>query len=815
MARSALVLGVFLGAALGSGTAFAQAKVVTAVAPAGAGQPALAVGFDASSRLFAKVCPSEPCAPTGGEALPLPESARPGVPKARLNVVGIGRGRRAIVVSVPSRGLEWQAILVAPLNGVKPKVVFQGWTGLVEGQEGERRGPMVAISELEPGEGRRIVVGEQREELSLCGRPALLAPKLLSAEDLELKPARVQRLSVAERDAAKHVTARRLPESSEPPKGSPALLHAVVASSAIGSPAALTDGDPETTWAENRGADGRGEFVLMNAPPDLPLTGFELSVRPAKAAVPAGAAPREFWLATSRELVHVTMPENAWNAPGARYEIALEQPVTTDCVALVVESSFDPSPVARVTFGELRAKTAFDAAAIQNLVGALAGGGERSQAAAAVLRASGAPAHQAVAKAFTKLDEGGRRVALDIIDSADCATSVEVYLHALLGPYPAQRTHAEDRLRRCGDTAAARIVAILPKVNRAHLPKLANELALIAPERAPRAIAIALESEKPELRRDLRVALARAAAVPRAASAFRELVGDPKLPEPVLIEVLRAIGPGLPRFLPEAGRAFNRIATPSAEFRTRYLLLEPAAELEAQDAGARAFLRRSLATDSSPQVRAQAARVVRRPPEYQTELLRAVAESELRVREAALETLGARGASFATPSIVARLEHDDWPLIRAAAATALGSFPKDDAVDKVLGAAIDDASPHVRAPVVRALGTRGAVRFAPEIRGRLADDEEAAIVRAAAAGALGQLCDRAALDLLTRHATELKDPMLGADQRMIAPAALAALARLHPPDLAARLKPLLGESAPVSARRAAAAALAEAPGCPR
>jgi hypothetical protein len=765
--------------------------------------------------LFAKVCAEQPCSPSGGDELALPARARAGVPKARLNVVGIGAGRRAVVVTVPDAapGSSWQAVIAAPLGGAKPKIVFQGWTGFIAGEEGERRGPVVMISELEPGEGRHVVVGEQREDLTLCGRPALLSPKVLAADDLALKPAKMQRLTGVERGAAKRLTARRLADDAPAAPAAAGLLRAVAASSAIGSPAALTDGDPETTWAENRGGDGRGEFVLMNAPADLPLTGFELVIRPPKSAPAGGAAPRELWMATSKELFHVTLPDDAWKSPGARYEVTLEKPVQSDCWALVTESSFDTKPAARVTFAELRAKTEFDAAAVENLIGALAGGGERAQAAAAVLRASGQQAYQALAKAFTRLDEGGRRVALAVIDTAPCSISVDVYLHALLGKYPAQRTHAEDRLRRCADPAAERMIALFSRVKVQHVPTLANELSLLAPGRAPRVIALKLDSPDPELRRELRVALARAASSPRATASLKELLRDPSLSEAALVDVLRALAPRLGALLPESAQAFNRIATPRASFRTRFLLLEAAAELDARDPGARAFMRRSIAIDESPHVRARAAAAVRSAPEYKAELLRAIEDREVRVREAAITTLGQRGQDFAGASIVSRLKRDEWPLIRAAAADALSLLGKSAEFDAALGDSIDDPSPQVRGPVIRALGARRAMRHAPEIRERLDDDDEAVIVRASAAAALGLMCDAGSLDVLTRQAVRLKDPLLSADLRSIAPIALASLSRIHPPDLGDRLSPLRGRDVPEPARRAAEAALATPGGC--
>jgi HEAT repeat protein len=383
----------------------------------------------------------------------------------------------------------------------------------------------------------------------------------------------------------------------------------------------------------------------------------------------------------------------------------------------------------------------------------------------------------------------------------------------LLGPHPAQRIHAEDRLRRCGDTAAKRIIELFSRVKLQHVPTLAKELSLIAPDRAARVIALRLDSPDPEFRRELRVALARAAASPRATGALKELLRDGSLPEPILLDVLRALAPRLPALMPESAQAFNRIATPRASFRTRFLVLEPAAELDQHDAGARAFLRRSLAVDESPHVRARAAAAVHRAPEYKAELLRAIDDPELRVREAAIVTLGERAQDFAGPSIVNRLKRDQWPLIRAASAEALSLLGRNTEFDAALGGAIDDPSPQVRGSVIRALGARRAMQHAPEIRERLSDEDEAPIVRASAAAALGLMCDRNSIDVLTQHALLLKDPMLSAELRSIAPIALASLSRIHPSDLAERLSPLRGKSVPEPARRAAEAALTTPGGC--
>jgi hypothetical protein len=787
----------------------APPRAVSAVAKPGGGQSALAVGFDEAGALRAAVCPALPCAITSGTPLTLPPEARALAGKSELAVVGIGRGRRAIVVRVPDpgRARNWEAVVVAPLAGAAPKIVFQGWTGLVEGEDGLRRGSMVLVSDAGEAGARRIVVGEQYEELSLCGRPAVMAPQVLSPDDLALHPAKVQRLGTAEREKARRVVAARV-EAAAP--AAPTLLRAVSASSAVGAPGALTDGNVETTWSENRGGDGRGEFVLMNGAAQLPLKAIELVVRPPTAAVDQGAAPRELWLVTPTSVVNVSLPEDAWRTPGARFRVPLEPPLQADCVALVLESAWGTGVKQRVTLAEVGAHTEFDESSVPGLVGALAGGGQRAEAAGVVLAAMGPPGWKAVASAFERLDEGGRRVALDVLDHAPCDTSLDPYLQALLGPYPAHRVRARDRLRRCGKEQPELAVRALERAPRRAQPLLAAELALVAPERAVRAIVNLAGRGDRERRRLLRVALGRAATNDRAQAAVRGALADPKLQEHQLLELLRALGDGAAALQPEAGRAFARVA-PSASFRSRYLLLGPAAVLSSRDEGARSFLRQALGADPSPHIRAQAARSLSDVNVFRPELLRAVEDANVRVREAAVQKLGERAAGYAGEPLARRLDDDPWPLVRAASAEALGKLAPNPAFDEALADALGDDSPHVRAPAAKALGSRRAVRYAPKLRDVLEDDEQTAEVRSAAASALGELCDREALALLTDHARKLADPMLSEDGRMISPAALRALTRIHPPDLANRLQPLLAPTAPPLSQSAARAALG-APG---
>ena len=119
----------------------------------------------------------------------------------------------------------------------------------------------------------------------------------------------------------------------------------------------------------------------------------------------------------------VTLPEDAWKQPGARYVVRFPAPIKDDCLAIALESAFDERADAEVTLSEVSLQSPLASATVEELVAALAGGGEHAESAKAVLRSLGEPAFAAVLAKFPTLDEGGKRVALEILDGAPCATS--------------------------------------------------------------------------------------------------------------------------------------------------------------------------------------------------------------------------------------------------------------------------------------------------------------------------------------------------------------------------------------------------------
>ncbi|MCA9631731.1 MAG: HEAT repeat domain-containing protein [Myxococcales bacterium] len=809
------------------------ALAANAVAPAPPGGAQLVVGFDASGDLKGRLCRRDPCDLSSGQSLGLPTDLRAAKDKTRLTIVPLGKNAHVVHVEVPrGPGRAWEALIGQ--RGGKLIVVFAGETGPVQGAEGERSGPVVNVSEATSDGSRRVVVGEMLESMSLCGRPAVLSPRLLLPRDMKLHAAKVQRLTPEERASAEALTASVVDSDAKP---GPSLLRAVSASSAVGNPSALTDGDLETTWAENRGGSGRGEFALMLAPPEVPLRAFEFVIRPPTRELTQGSAPKTFFLALTKQLFKVEMPEDAWKFPGRRYRVELKDAVQTDCVALVTDDAYDESKATQVSFAELAAVSDFDPENLEGLVGALAGGGERAEAAGAVLRGLGAPAFAAVRERFKDLDAGGRRVALDVIDHAPCRDSAPVYVEALLSEQEAQRIHAETRIGRCGEAAVVPLSAALdgPAAERAaqvlasvapadavdalvrRLVQLAPGAA--APPPAPRTKAGIVSYRKQrkaqlrnsKLREVFRSALAVAASHAEARAAVSKQLGS-ALPQNARIDLLRALGGQLDQH-PTAVRSVNDLLAERPGFRTRYLLLGSLAELARTSPEAKRKLATWLASDPNKHIRAEAARSIDAPELFQRELLAALGDPEVRVREAAASVLTGPRAGFAERALIGRLGDDRWPLVRATAARSLGQLPKSGRVDAALAAALEDESAHVRRPVVLALGARGALRYEKGVAGRLDDRDERPEVRAAAALALGRMCAKDQLDLLESFAVKLANPYSDPELRPVAAAALVSLARLHPADLRERLEPFFKPEVAKAARRAAETALQAPPGC--
>lgn len=809
-------------------------------APASAGQSELVVGFDATGTLRAAVCQTPGCNADSGAKLNVPEALVAKRGESKLLVVPIGERRHAVHVWIPSEqpGQAWQAVVIAKPGQTTPEIVFQGLTGFVEGEEGLRHGPTVEVSEpIDESGTRRVLVGEQREELTLCGRPAVLSPKMLTAKELTLKPAKVQRLSVEERERATKLIAEphavpNLPTSDQPntpvsaPKnaeevahatakvaGHSSLLRAIGATSAIGWPAHLTDGNFDTTWAENRGGAGRGEFVSFRAPADVPLQSFDFVIRPPTREIKHGVGPEQLWLVTDKQLFSIAFPSDPWKAPGVIWSVALPTPVQTNCVAVVTDSAYGEKPDSEVTLAEVIARSEFANASLESLVGALAGGGPRADAAGTVLSGLGAEAFLAVIKAFDQLDEGGRRVALDVLDHAACADASPVYVTALLGKVEAQRVHALDRLRRCGSGAVGAIELSLEGKPIAKLRPLLELLSEVAPDKALRILVPRLAGPN-KSRRMLREVIAKAARSPKAQEAIFELLGRSDLSATANIDLLRALGQQVSDFSALAAANIERLLTPKADFRTKFLLLRPAHTICDQHRNLAATLSTLMRSDPNPFVRMEAVRTAEHLELFAADLIRALEDSDVRVRQAAAQNLAKHKQVPTIIALIKRVEKDEWPIVRVAAVEALALQPANAQADETLIRALTDDSWLVKVAAAESAASRKLTTAGEALLDLFSNKKERYEVRLAAARALGDVCYDRAIDALTDSAKTLRAPGSDPSDRAVAAGALDALAKLHPRDLASRLEPLLeGKSTPAGTRQAAKEALAAEPHC--
>ncbi|MGK3966229.1 HEAT repeat domain-containing protein [Sorangium sp. So ce118] len=845
----------------------AAAQVAPVVLPHAAGQQALAVRIDAGG-ITARACPAAAaCAPDGGKVLAVPPEVAPLLGGARVVPVTLADGKRLAKIEAPvaatpagaaatalgAGGGSWVMLLAAPLagKGTEPVVLWSGWTGVSTGEHGEGRSDAVVVEPL--GSGSRVLVGQLRDDVTICGRPALVGASEVDPRTMTLlKGASFQNLPLEERRAASKVAAERREADAAAPAFR--LLRPTAASSAVGKRfAEIADGDPKTAWSEGKVGAGRGEFVSLSSADEVGITGLGLRIKPTEGAE-GGAAPRTLFVATPDRLFQVSLPEDAWLKETAGYEVKLPEEIRASCIAVVLDDAYAPrgapagagdrgapsGPEVRVTIAEITARTAFDGQGPAVLVGALAGGGERARAAAALLARSGPEAVEAAIAGYDKLDPAGRQLAAGVIDTAPCAVQIPFFTARLASgvaaapPRRASRVappepdpelhHARDRIRRCGRAAAPALAEIVKGGAAAARVAAAREIALVAPAEAIPALLDALAGARGATRRELRAALAMAARSERAAGVVEEEVQLDRLrarPEEAQLDLLRALGPSLGR-VKGGGAAFQALASAaSAPFERRYLLQAPAAALaRAGEAPAEAYLRASLRKDADAHVRLRAAEVAADVPALAPDLLAAASDPEVRVREAAIVALsraasaGAKLPAGAPAALAARLASDPWTFIRGSAALAIGAMPATPEGDRALVGALADRAPEVRRNALDGLGAHRAVAHIEAVRDRAEDKEEDVEVRARAILALGAMCDASSVDLWTRLALRARAPMGERDQRL-GSAALAALGAVHPADLPARLKPLLDKDTPHGLRETARAALSAAPQCRR
>jgi HEAT repeat protein len=793
---------IFVFAVMVTARARAETK---ASAPSGGGLPALDVKVDlAGGAVLAN-----------GARIPisLDRSQLPAEGDVTVESVAIGQGRHVVHVRIPVKGdvvgIAWEAIILAG----RAAPVFAGLTGLTSGDPGERGGKAVQI--IPNGTASFVLVGDVREELHICGQTlTLLDPLALYPASLDLRPATVQRLSAEQQASAQRVIAT----DKGPALAAPlARLLMARGSSVPGSRGAeLTDGDVRMVWTENRPGIGQGEFVVMAAPADVPISAMQVVVTKTGPRPTNGAAPSSFYIVTTTQAFQVTLPEDAWLKPGESYEIAFPQPIATSCVALVLDSAYTRGQThPEVGVAELVAYSEFDSqgATLEDVARKLSG--ERGVAAAQVLERAGDEALAVVEKVFDTLDDRGRALAVDVAAAhARCEEAVPLLARGACNKGGQAARKAHQKLERC--RSAALVLAKRLQEDPATRGCVAPTLAAIAPQEAldPIADAMAATPEgEGETRAALRGAFAQAlTAAPSGKLAA--LLNDSHRNPAAKLEVMRAAEARVTEASAESEAAATELLRGSPPLRTRYLVLGPLEALaRAGDQAAAARVAEAAVHDPDWPVRARAAEAAAGIAAAQAALLAASRDGEPRVREAALRSLSLSPSPAAVEVAKAVLTKEGWSFVKTQAIEILGKAPASDDVDAAVGGALHDRAVSVRGGAIVALARHRARSWHRAIRERLDDAEEDGEVRGAAARALGAVCDESSVSRLTELARKLGVPGTSEDEQQLALGALVGLAALKPRDLRERLAPLLAQDAPPHVRAAAGEALASRGAC--
>ena len=814
-----------------------------ATAPASATQRAMSAGVVQTSQglaIVARVCASPTCDINSAESIALALPALPPsseLATARITTLRIAADRYVIHLEAGEGARRWQAILAAPLAQSKePLVIWSGATPAA-GLDGAESANAVQITDPSADGTVSVIVGEVRPNLDLCGRPGLLSPRIVLARDLSLHHVKMQRLSAKDRETAQPIEATRLADPI--PRSLARLIAVQGASSAVNSPLAAADGNPRTAWSEARGGEGRGEFLTLRAPSEVPVESLVFTFRPLETEVLHGASPKSFWITTTDRVFAVQVPEDGWLTPEAQYSVRFPEPLRSSCLAVVLGEAYVPrnEKDVLVSITEVEALSSFDGTTdLAGLAAALAGGGDRARAAAQVLLRGGDPAHRAALFAYGDLDDAGRQLVLDVLDNASCEIASSLHASVLASRSERVRQRAQDRVRRCGRRASAALVEVLEQgpgcsagYENAKLCESAKpskpgslgaarlaagaELAAVAPRLAVEHILPLIGTADAPSRIALRGSLARAARHPEGLQAIAEALRNPSTPAPIVLDLLRSAQDRAGELGPDATAAFARLATQNTDASMRYLLCECAGTLAASgDAQAIKFLFHRILKDPEPMVRARALEVARGLPSLEPAVMFALEDPNVRVRAAAAACLQQRPA--AASYLVRRLMIDEWPMLRASAAKALAAGGGGAEADEALARASMDPSHGVRGAALLALGERGAKAFAQQVRDRAEDPEEPVSIRLLAVRALGRMCDNGAADTLTIYARRAGDPQSPEAASGLGRVAILALGRLHPADLRQRLEPLLtGTQVPAQVRLAAEAAIAETDVC--
>jgi hypothetical protein len=705
--------------------------------------------------------------------------------KPSMETIAVGNGRvvgHVVVRSTSRPSIAWEA-LVSGTTKKSPQILWSGATGL--DAAGEGAGGRVTI------EGKQIFVGELRRELTICGQPeTLLAPKRLDPASMTLHFVAMPRLSSAVRSLATKMTAT---PTTDAPIGS--VLGVRGASTNDGGSAALVDEDPATAWIEAKKGDGRGEFVVFNAPRSLPIAKLSFVVQPTK-PVENFSQPSSIFVSVDGATYAVELPEE--KTPGARVEVVFPKPIVTSCLAVSLDRAYMQNEAdSAVGFAEIEAVPVVPATvhSIDDLITLLDAGEGDAVLAMSLLEHAGARGAKAIAAKIAAMGDVGKERSVEVLEAAPCPAAGPALVRLSWDAPKSTTAAARVALDACGAEAKGAIAEAFATGGAAVKELVAERYAKLDPRGALDAILAVVPTSSAARRRTFRQAIARVVSSSEGKQAILDWLGKhagdaPGAGVDATIELGRALvgSDDLPAVAAPLSKAI--LARATNDFTRRWLAAEPLAALATKgDQAALAWIR-ALFGDPDRYLRARATSVAASIDALRPELFHALLDHDPRVRQEALGALRRGSVPGAAVPAKTLLKTDAWTFVRVAAAELLGDVGSAGGgpdIDVSLADATKDEARSVRIAALAALAHRNARSQIVAVRARAFDEEESVEVRREAVAALGALCDVASADALFELAKRTGESDAA---RTLALTAIVALGAIHPPDLAARLKAL-------------------------
>jgi hypothetical protein len=668
-------------------------------------------------------------------------------------------GAEALVVRVEGDQPGLSVLYGSPTNRA---AIVHAAPAVTQGEDVADRAVTDVVILPRAGGGRRILLGQRRTEVTLCGLGAPLTDtRALDPASGRWEPVAVDPLStlaVPERGEGTAIAA--VPYE---PAGRAAGVPLLLAQSSMrggisgGPQSALHDGRGETAWP----VLDMGVSVARVLPSSTVLERVILQAPPQGASL-----PRALTLVVGAQRFEVTI-DPSLARPGARVAIPLVPARASACVALLARGA--PSSVG-AAIAEVSVGSALDREQdpIGTLVRAL--GDAPDEAASEALALLGARAVPAIAAALPTLDARGARRAIRLLALRGGDGRAAEALVGALARSDIESV-ARDAVVRLGPVALDALSQRVVTDGRA-----ADVILALRADRLARARAMlpALSADPPVWRRargPLRALLADCDEGAQRAWLDAARVAAPRA-------VLRAASVLLEASALEPVRREASTAAMSVDpgdFSLRFLRLGALAG----SAEGVALLAASATGERDPDLRLEAVRglgsTMIQVSQARSALERALGDAVPRVRAEAIRLLPVDGA--ARPLIARSLQRDRWPRVRAVAAERLAG---DAGSAAVLLDALEDPSVPVVQAALSSLERTPSAAIGPRLLAFARDASRNPTLRIDALGALGARCDRAQVQEIEALAVSQLDPALPELEQRVGHAALAAVARIDP-----------------------------------